>query len=155
MILGQISYLDCVVFLIFLAPRLLFDVNIFLLFFCVSKALPFFRKASCPVAYVSANHMLMFLSFSITIRIYFGKIFYSKKESITFRHTSFTIPRRHHQMRTLCIRIFPSQHRSGLFLQGGRSAVLSVSNAPARLQKFANPMAREKASKRSWNLDNP
>ncbi|KAK4692646.1 hypothetical protein P7C71_g4596, partial [Lecanoromycetidae sp. Uapishka_2] len=42
MILGQISYLDCMVFVIFLAPQLLFNVNIFLLLFCFLRALPFF-----------------------------------------------------------------------------------------------------------------
>ncbi len=44
MILGQISYLDCVVFLILLAPQLLFRVNIFELIVCVLQALPFFCK---------------------------------------------------------------------------------------------------------------
>lgn len=44
MILGQISYLDCIVFLIFLAPQLLIRVNIFELLVCILKALPFLRK---------------------------------------------------------------------------------------------------------------
>ena len=42
MILGQISYLDCLVFLLFLAPQLLVKINIFQLVFCVISALPFF-----------------------------------------------------------------------------------------------------------------
>lgn len=41
MILGQISYLDCLVFLIVLAPQLLLHVNIIELLICVLKALPF------------------------------------------------------------------------------------------------------------------
>lgn len=44
--LGQISYLDCLVFLILLAPQLLVQVNILKLAFCVLSALPFFRKPS-------------------------------------------------------------------------------------------------------------
>ena len=46
MILTQISYLDCVVFLIFLAPQLLLRVNLFELLVCILKALPFFCKGS-------------------------------------------------------------------------------------------------------------
>ena len=42
--LGQISYLDCLVFLIFLAPQLLIQINIFELAYCILSALPFFRK---------------------------------------------------------------------------------------------------------------
>ena len=41
MILGQISYLDCIVFLICLAPQLLLRVNIFELFACLLRALPY------------------------------------------------------------------------------------------------------------------
>ena len=52
MILDQISYLDCLVFLVFLAPQLLLRVNIFELLSCVFKALPFFRKDICFNAFV-------------------------------------------------------------------------------------------------------
>lgn len=44
MILSQISYLDCIVFLIFLAPQLLQQVNTFELLACFVRALPFFCK---------------------------------------------------------------------------------------------------------------
>ena len=46
MILGQISYLDCIFFLIFLAPQLLLRVNIFELLACIIQALPFFGKTT-------------------------------------------------------------------------------------------------------------
>lgn len=46
MILGQISYLDCLVFLFFLAPQLLLNANVFELIVCVLKALPFLSKSS-------------------------------------------------------------------------------------------------------------
>lgn len=42
MILDQISYLDCFVFLIFLAPQLLLRVNVVELLVCILQALPFF-----------------------------------------------------------------------------------------------------------------
>ena len=56
MILGQISYLDCLVFLFFLAPQLLLNVNIFELLICVGQALPFFCMicSSAPVLLVFA-----------------------------------------------------------------------------------------------------
>lgn len=41
MILGQVSYLDCVVFLIFLAPQLLYHVGLFGTLSCAIRALPF------------------------------------------------------------------------------------------------------------------
>ena len=42
MILDQISFLDCLVFLFFLLPQLLLHVNIFELLICIVQALPFF-----------------------------------------------------------------------------------------------------------------
>lgn len=45
MILGQISYLDCIVFLFFLAPQLLLNINIFALAICIGKAVPFVCKS--------------------------------------------------------------------------------------------------------------
>ena len=50
MILGQISYLDCLVFLLFLVPQLLLRVNIIELLTCIVQALPFFCEAPCEVA---------------------------------------------------------------------------------------------------------
>lgn len=44
MILGQVSLLDCLVFLVFLAPQLLFHVNTVELLSCIFYALPFIRK---------------------------------------------------------------------------------------------------------------
>lgn len=41
MILGQIAYVDCIVFLLFLVPQLLLRVNIFELLVVGFKALPF------------------------------------------------------------------------------------------------------------------
>ena len=43
MILGQISYLDCLVFLLFLVPQLLVQVNLLELAVCIIEALPFLR----------------------------------------------------------------------------------------------------------------
>jgi hypothetical protein len=43
MILGKIAYIDCAVFLIFLAPQLLLRVGFLETFICALKALPFLR----------------------------------------------------------------------------------------------------------------
>lgn len=45
MILNQISYLDCIVFLILLAPQLLLRVGLIETIICVLQALPFFRNS--------------------------------------------------------------------------------------------------------------
>ena len=44
MILSQISYLDCIVFVVLLIPQLLISVNIFELIYCGLQLLPFLCK---------------------------------------------------------------------------------------------------------------
>jgi hypothetical protein len=41
MILGQVSWLDCFVFLLFLAPQLIYHVGFFRTLICGMRALPF------------------------------------------------------------------------------------------------------------------
>lgn len=41
MILGPVSYLDCIIFCIFLAPQLIWNVGLFPTIKCVLEALPF------------------------------------------------------------------------------------------------------------------
>jgi len=45
MILAQISWLDCLVFLLFLAPQLIFQIGFFRTLSCGLKALPFLRMS--------------------------------------------------------------------------------------------------------------
>ena len=45
MILGQISYLDCVAFLVFLTPQLLVNVNFFELAFVATRCIPFLSES--------------------------------------------------------------------------------------------------------------
>lgn len=73
MILGQISYLDCLVFLIVLAPQLLLHVNIIELLICFLKALPFVRKFR-PSNLHKSN--LRVGSLPATVPILLGKILY-------------------------------------------------------------------------------
>lgn len=58
MILGQISYLDCLVFLLFLAPQLLLRVNIIELLICIVRALPFFCEDPCEDTSSLATYLL-------------------------------------------------------------------------------------------------
>ena len=44
MILDQISYIDCIVFVFFLIPQLLININIFELIYCGLRLLPFLSK---------------------------------------------------------------------------------------------------------------
>lgn len=73
MILGQISYLDCLVFLIVLAPQLLLHVNIIELLTCVLKALPFVRKFRPSTRHTSD---LRVGSLPATVPILSGKVLY-------------------------------------------------------------------------------
>ena len=45
MLLGQISYLDCLVFVTFLAPQLLLRVGVWATLEVAVRALPFFRTS--------------------------------------------------------------------------------------------------------------
>ncbi|KAG9237152.1 Arylacetamide deacetylase-like protein [Amylocarpus encephaloides] len=47
MILGQVSWLDCFVFLVFLAPQLIWNAGFFSTLFCGIQALPFLCKIFC------------------------------------------------------------------------------------------------------------
>jgi hypothetical protein len=47
MILGQVSYLDCIVFLLFLGPQLLLRVGLIGTIICLFHALPFLGSVSC------------------------------------------------------------------------------------------------------------
>lgn len=62
MILDQIAWVDCIAFLLFLAPQLLIQIGLFPTIFCALKALPFLRKA--PNAY------LTYLPYILTLIIY-------------------------------------------------------------------------------------
>lgn len=44
MILGQIAWVDCIAFLIFLTPQLIIHIGFFTTASCGIKALPFLRK---------------------------------------------------------------------------------------------------------------
>lgn len=92
MILGQISYLDCVVFVIFLAPQLLFNVNIFLLLFCVLRAFPFFCK-SFIVLNIIVGLMLIIFSLSTSVWLHFREILHPKKTPISFCEASISFSR--------------------------------------------------------------
>ena len=68
MILGQISYLDCVIFLILLVPQLIIQVSILELLFCILKALPFL----CMCGPTSASSLILLNIFrhAIAISVY-------------------------------------------------------------------------------------
>ncbi|KAJ8613328.1 hypothetical protein MRB53_037015 [Persea americana] len=52
MLLGQISYLDCLAFIVFLVPNLLLQVSIFELLKCAFFAVPYICKSTDPI-YIS------------------------------------------------------------------------------------------------------
>ncbi|KAN0095260.1 alpha/beta-hydrolase [Hyaloscypha variabilis] len=57
MILGQVSWLDCFVFLVFLAPQLIIHVGFFPTLFCGLKALPFL-VLSLPLTFIYERLLL-------------------------------------------------------------------------------------------------
>lgn len=57
MILGPISLVDCGVFLIFLAPQLIWHAGFFLTLFTGLKALPFLRWLSLTTYHASLTYL--------------------------------------------------------------------------------------------------
>lgn len=93
MILGQISYLDCLVFLVFLAPQLLLRVNPFELFVCVIQALPFLCKVAFESMCLDDPLANLVDSVSNTIQLRVRALLYSEKGTISICQAGFTIPR--------------------------------------------------------------
>jgi acetyl esterase/lipase len=84
MILGQISYLDCVVFLIFLVPQLLLRVNTFELLSCFFKALPFFRKNLASTHVAVCFKLMRMVVFYLPYRFISERYFTPKKQRSPF-----------------------------------------------------------------------
>ncbi|KAH8589274.1 Arylacetamide deacetylase-like protein [Bisporella sp. PMI_857] len=57
MILGQVSWLDCFVFLIFLAPQLIYHVGFFSTLFCGIAALPFLPVFKLPKGFIKERFL--------------------------------------------------------------------------------------------------
>lgn len=58
MILGPVSYLDCIVFCIFLAPQLILNVGLFETVLTVLQVLPFLGTAPTETKPLSAQNQL-------------------------------------------------------------------------------------------------
>lgn len=139
MILGQISYLDCLVFLIVLAPQLLLHVNIIELVLCVSKALPFVCKS-----WPSSLHRsdLRVGSLPITVPILSGEILYHQTSKIPFRSTSLLFPGPGHKDRPIRVRFHPCKYRPRLLFQRSCSTLSSLSSAASWLHPSPLNLAR-------------
>lgn len=66
MILDQIAWVDCIAFLLFLAPQLLIQIGLFPTIFCALKALPFLRKA--PNAYLTLPYILTLIIYRSVVK---------------------------------------------------------------------------------------
>lgn len=71
MILDQISYLDCLVFLVFLAPQLLLRVNVVELLVCILQALPFVCEI---LSYKNIYLICLFADKELVIQLPYGFI---------------------------------------------------------------------------------
>ena len=107
MILGQVSYLDCVAFLMFLAPQLLIQVGLLDTLVCGLCALPFLRE--CPIETDSRRiakrqaPMLTPSSLPTSKAISLGEISHPEKGPIALRSAGHSIPGLCRPMCSLCL----------------------------------------------------
>ena len=113
MILGQIAYVDCLVFLIFLIPQLLLRVNVLELLEVALQALPFL----CAWHNITARGRYgwqttdKLSSLTIALPVPQRALDCAKDRQITFRTASDSIRGSCHQNRSLCLRESASQYR--------------------------------------------
>ena len=126
MILGPVSYLDCLVFCVLLAPQLIWHVGLFPTTFCVLKALPFLREM-----YVRSVLDLMLtpssLPSAVTLRK--GQILEATTGSASFHPTSASIRGPRHTMCPLRFCQHRPKHRACLLLEASRPTILQIPDA--------------------------
>ena len=142
MILTQISYLDCVVFIFFLIPQLLLNVNIIKLITCGLRMVPFFCEIN---AFKMSNSKGFNTALSNKTSIIFHNrtLLYPSVTSLALRPAGHSISGLCYQMRAIRI-CKPTRHyRSRVLLQERRASLLYVSPVPSWLCAFSHSMARD------------
>jgi hypothetical protein len=148
MILGQISFLDCIVFLVLLTPQLLFHVGLFTTALWIIQALPFLGKIGVKPLLILTDGLTNNLDSSkAALSIYTRTLFHAQEIADTICGTGDTIPRCGHSLCTLCIQVYARIHRKSVLFETGGFAVPSLSNASAWLFSFTFAMERSQHSK--------
>ena len=139
MMLGQISYLDCLVFLIFLAPQLLIQINVLELAVCIVQALPFLCKF-CEI-FLLESAPAELTSLRVAIPIHSRALLHAQERQVAVCEASNAFSGLCNSLRSLCLRLFSSEDWAGVLFERRCSSFHEVSYATAWLPALANTMA--------------
>ena len=129
MILGQVSYTDCVAFLIFLVPQLLLNINVSELIVCGLKTLPFLCKTCfySTIAILIRRLSLIHVSSCTTpMYLFHGEISYQETTANTICTAGISVPGFCHPMCTVRFCEYSRSHWAYFFLERGFSALSKI-----------------------------
>lgn len=146
MILNQISYLDCIAFLIFLAPQLLIRVGLIETVSCVVTALPFFCMI-LPIhprvpPEIESLGLTNISSIPTPLPIHKRAFPHTPIPKIPFQPTRHSLSRFRHPLRSLCFRQHPSQDWQSVLFKGRRIALFLVPHVEAWIHEICYSVER-------------
>jgi hypothetical protein len=152
MILGPISLIDCVVFMVFLVPQLLYQVGLVATVTTVLNVLPFLGTDPSPSFRVRPNlrgipRIGVVNDIGLTIGLAFrfpialparpGAVSYPETGAVAFRPAGLLLPGPGRPLRQVCVCKHPRPDLSRLLLQAGRLPVHMLSLAAPWLSELA------------------
>lgn len=148
MILGPVSLIDCLVFLIFLTPQLLIEAGIFATLRAAIPALPYlceYRPDGVGRGYSSCKYPSNsggLNSDTAPDSVRQGAISYARRISIPIRPPIFYLRGHCYPLRPVCLCKHPNQCRQSIFLRQGCIAVSPMAHVEARLHQKPRLLAR-------------
>lgn len=129
MILGPISLLDSLAFILFLIPQLLIQIPLTVLVPCLSRVLPFLGALFPGIRKSSIDPKGSLCS---PVHPHTRKIPVAPKEEVSFRAPCVTFPRHRDPMCSLCLCKDSGANRTSLLLKMGCLPFHAFSYAPTR-----------------------
>ena len=131
MILEPINGVDCVAFVIFLAPQLLYQADLVVVLSVVVRVLPFLGMSS---AVTQFPHALMHLQSSeTTLPASQGTVFHQKGRQVIFYPKRHPLSRYSHTLCSICIWKYSCERGTSFLFQMGCLPLLSISPIEAWL----------------------
>ena len=129
MILGPISFLDCLAFVLFLIPQLLIQIPLTVLVPCLLRVLPFLGALFSGVQKFSIDSTGSFCS---PFYPHTRKILVAPREKVALRTPCIPFPGHRDSMRSVCLRKDSGANRTSLLLKMGFLPVHAFSYASTR-----------------------
>jgi len=163
MILGQVSWLDCFIFLVFLAPQLIIHVGFFPTLFCGLKALPFlgmldtlfiwmFYSPSLDLIFVSPKHKLIPSSVELALNLHLRAVTSKSRTPLSVCSTSIMVWRYRNSMCKICFCVHSCEHWESVLFKMGGFAILEISHAETWIFSLPNSLAWGKQGKTIQSL---